>query len=159
MKQDHLTTIERIHLWHFDSYKNSDKVYNIELQHDPISNKYSVYFEYGRRGKNLRPGYKVERTNEASARVMMDKLSYEKQYNNKSQYDLISHDKDMQAINPAPYIKLANNLNRNGVLSDHDKEKIVNLLLSKDSSTVTLAINVLSARNNTLDLHGSKEAA
>lgn len=158
MKHNHLTTVERIHLWHYDSYKNSDKVYNIELQHNPMSNRYSVFFEYGRRGTGLRPGYKVERTDEGSARAIMNKLSYEKQYNNRSQYDLISHDTDMQAINPTPYIKLANDLNRNGILSDHDKEKIVNLLLSKDSSTVTLAINVLSARNNTLDLHG-KEAA
>jgi hypothetical protein len=149
---NHLTTIERIHLHYYNPSINSDKVYNIELMHNPITNKYSVFFEYGRRGRGLRPGFKVENTDEANARVAMNKLSYSKQYNSRSQYDLIAHDTNMQAINPAPYIKLANDLHAGGTICSHDKEKIVNLLLSKDSGTVTLAINVLSARNNTLDI-------
>ncbi|MHA2089219.1 MAG: WGR domain-containing protein [Candidatus Kariarchaeaceae archaeon] len=140
-----LTTVERIHLWYYDSFKNSDKVYNIELQHNPITDKYSVFFEYGRRGKGLRPGFKIEDVSKSIAYNTMLNLQYAKE---KKGYDLVSHDRNMQTINPAPYIKLAGRLNKSGILTDNEKTKIVSFLTSQDSETIVLAIDILSARKS-----------
>ena len=145
MSNSNLVTVERIHLWYYDSYKNSDKVYNIELQHDPIKDRYSVFFEYGRRGKGLRPGYKIEGVSRYNALDKMLRLKMEKE--NKG-YDLISHDTNLQGINPAPYIKQAGRLQSAGIISSNEQERLVDFLLSEDPDTVTLAIDILSARKS-----------
>ena len=147
-----LTTVEKVHLWYYDSYKNSDKVYNLELQHNPITDLYSVFFEYGRRGKGLRPGYKVENVSRAHAENILCKFKLEKE--NKG-YDLMYHEKNMNAINPAPYVQLSKMLLDNGIISSREQERLQTFLLSGDPQTITLAINILSARNSTADLQNA----
>lgn len=143
-----LVTVERIHLWYYNSYENSDKVYNIELQQNLKTNLFSVYFEYGRRGKKLKPGYKVENVSRDHAVNVMMRLSNEKQKGRRSQYDLISHDRNMKTINIIPYVDLAKSLSNRGVLSAVQANRIIELLESGETETVIMATEILIAKQS-----------
>ncbi|MEA3200303.1 MAG: bifunctional non-ous end joining protein LigD [Thermoplasmata archaeon] len=54
----------------------SDKVYHAQLRREGAA--WSVWFEYGRRGAHLTQGYKVEATDEATARKKYESLVAEK---------------------------------------------------------------------------------
>lgn len=144
-----MITVERMHLWCFDSYKNSDKVYNIELQYDPASNLYDLYFEYGRRGKTLITGTKLKRVSKMRAESAMRNLSRQKI--NKG-YDLISHDNNLQIVNIAPYVALNTSLKLNGVITQQQADKIHAFLTSEDNDTIIMATNILTAKRSLSDL-------
>lgn len=145
MKNLNLVTVERIHLWYYNAYENSDKVYNIELHHNPTTNLYSVYFEYGRRTKKLVPGYKVQEVSREKATYTMESLKSSKE---RKGYDLQTWDRNMKAINIQPYINLARKLGGNGILTQTQTDRIIQLLESGEPSTVIMATEILSAKQS-----------
>jgi predicted DNA-binding WGR domain protein len=117
------------------SYKNdtSDKVYSLILSEDTstVSRSYSVAFAYGRRGSNLKTGFKIQQATKSEAEsVYKDILDekVDKGYEVDASVDFSDGDFVNKTINND---QLLDTFNKNGMIiavnykdSDHEVERV-----------------------------------
>lgn len=135
-------------MWNWSN--NSDKLYNVFLKKEPLTNNWKVDFAYGRRGRTLKTGTKTDRpTTFVKANAIFEKLKaskikggYEVQRPNYLEVEKIIAFQDC----------LSALLNGNHI-SGKDYQSLYGMLDSNDPETSQLAQTIIITKDKE---HGSR---
>ena len=137
------SVINIVNLWYSDN--RSDKVYNVKLElADPTQQKWTVDFEYGRRGNRLVEGTKTPSpTTYQKAKQIYDKLIQSKV--NKG-YEYIQNKEQLQAKVSLMLLNLLDVIYKKDWINNNEYNKLQGMLKSQDQESQKLAEKLINIK-------------
>ncbi len=134
--------LERTELWYYGG--GSDKVYNVTLYQNTISQTFTVEAEYGRRGNN---NLNVTKKYEGNSRGIAWS-NYQATVNSKTKkgYNVTDVNKGDLQHKVDAYKRTVYNLTAEGVITYQQRVQLDSLLDSGDSESINTAIQIVDIK-------------
>ena len=128
----------------WDWSHTSDKLYNIFLKKEPLTNNWKVDFAYGRRGRSLKTGTKTERpTTLVEAYAIFEKLKDSKI---KKGYE-VQRPNNLEAEKIIAFQDCLSALLNGNYISSKDYQSLYGMLGSDDPETSQLAQTIIITKD------------